>query len=70
MATTEFFEPERRRKRRIGWILVVVGAFFALREIIEGGPITDFATLATIGVSIVLIAYGWYWIVGNPKGPT
>ena len=70
MATTDLFEPGRRRKRRIGWILVVVGAFFALREIIEGGPITDFATLATIGVSIVLIAYGWYWIVGNPKGPT
>ena len=70
MATTALFEPGRRRKRRIGWILVVVGAFFALREIIEGGPITDFATLATIGVSIVLIAYGWYWIVGNPKGPT
>ncbi len=70
MATTDLLEPERRRKRRIGWILVVVGAFFALREIIEGGPITDFATLATIGVSIVLIAYGWYWIVGNPKGPT
>ena len=70
MATTALFEPERRRKRRIGWILVVVGAFFALRESIEGGPITDFATLATIGVSIVLIAYGWYWIVSNPKGPT
>ena len=70
MATTDLFEPGRRRKRRIGWILVVVGAFFTLREIIEGGPITDFATLATIGVSIVLIAYGWYWIVSNPKGPT
>jgi len=70
MATIDLFEPGRRRKRHIGWILVVVGAFFALREIIEGGPITDFATLATIGVSIVLIAYGWYWIVSNPKRPT
>jgi len=69
MAFIDPFEPARRRKRGIGWFLVVVGAFFALREIIEGGPLTDVATLATIGVSVVLIAYGWYWIVSNPKGP-
>ena len=50
--------------------VVKITIFFALREIVEGGPITDVATLATIGVAVVLIAYGWYWIVSNPKGPT
>jgi uncharacterized membrane protein (DUF373 family) len=52
------------------WFLVVVGALFALREVVEGGTMIDFATLATIAISLVLIAYGWYWIVSNPKGPT
>jgi len=70
MATTDPFEPARRRKRRIGWYLVAVGAFLALREIVEGSPITNLATLAAIGVSVVLIAWGWYWIVSNPKPPT
>jgi len=50
-----------------------VGAFLALREIVEGSPITNLATnlatLAAIGVSVVLIAWGWYWIVSNPKRP-
>ena len=70
MASTDPFERARGRKRGIGWFLVVVGAFFALREIIEGGPITEIATLAIIGVSVVLIAYGWYWIVSNPNRPS
>ena len=70
MIAIDPLEPRRRRKRSIGWSLVVVGAFFALREIVEGGPIIDLATLAIIGVAIVLIAYGRYWIVSNPKGPT
>src|SRR2546425_11194235 len=49
MATTDPFEPARRRKRRIGWYLVAVGAFLALREIVEGSPITNLATnLATL----------------------
>jgi len=69
MATTDPFEPARRRKRRIGWYLVAVGAFLALRELVEGSPITNLATLAAIGVSVGLIAWGWYWIVSNPKGP-
>ena len=73
MATTDPFEPARRRKRRIGWYLVAVGAFLALREIVEGSPITNLATnlatLAAIGVSVVLIAWGWYWIVSNPNRP-
>ena len=73
MATTDPFEPARRRKRRIGWYLVAVGVFLALREIVEGSPITNLATnlatLAAIGVSVVLIAWGWYWIVSNPKRP-
>jgi len=38
----------RRRKRGVGWFLVVVGAFFALQEFSEGGPITHFVPLATI----------------------
>ncbi len=63
MAFIDPFESARRRKRRIGWYLVVVGAFFALKEIVEGGPITDFATLAITAVSLILVAYGWYWIV-------
>jgi len=61
MATTDPFEPARRRKRRIGWYLVAVGAFLALA--------TNLATLAAIGVSVGLIAWGWYWIVSNPKRP-
>jgi len=73
MAMTDPFEPARRRKRRIGWYLVAVGAFLALREIVEGSPITNLATnlatLAAIGVAVGLIAWGWYWIVSNPKGP-
>jgi len=69
MATTDPYEPARRRKRRIGWYLVAVGAFLALRELVEGSPITNLATLAAIGVSVGLIAWGWYWIVSNPKGP-
>src|SRR5713226_5978290 len=44
MATTDPFEPARRRKRRIGWYLVAVGAFLALRGIVEGSPITNLAT--------------------------
>ena len=69
MATTDPFEPARRRKRRIGWYLVAVGAFLALRELVEGSPITNLATLAAIGVSVGLIAWGWYWIVSNPTRP-
>ena len=73
MAMTDPFEPARRRKRRIGWYLVAVGAFLALREIVEGSPITNLATnlatLAAIGVAVGLIAWGWYWIVSNPKRP-
>ena len=73
MAMTDPFEPARRRKRRIGWYLVAVGAFLALRELVEGSPITNLATnlatLAAIGVSVGLIVWGWYWIVSNPKGP-
>ena len=73
MAMTDPFEPARRRKRRIGWYLVAVGAFLALRELVEGSPITNLATnlatLAAIGVAVVLIAWGWYWIVSNPKRP-
>src|SRR5438876_10040877 len=73
MAMTDPFEPARRRKRRIGWYLVAVGAFLALRELVEGSPITNLATnlatLAAIGVSVGLIAWGRYWIVSNPKGP-
>ncbi|PYN69671.1 MAG: hypothetical protein DMD90_02480 [Candidatus Rokuibacteriota bacterium] len=73
MAMTDPFEPARRRKRRIGWYLVAVGAFLALRELVEGSPITNLATnlatLAAIGVAVGLIAWGWYWIVSNPKGP-
>jgi len=53
MAMTDPFEPARRRKRRIGWYLVAVGAFLALRELVEDSPIT----------------WGWYWIVSNPKRP-
>ena len=44
MAMTDPFEPARRRKRRIGWYLVAVGAFLALRELVEGSPITNLAT--------------------------
>ncbi len=73
MAMTDPFEPARRRKRRIGWYLVAVGAFLALREIVEGSPITNLATnlatLAAIGVAVGLIAWGWYWIVNNPNRP-
>ncbi len=73
MAMTDPFEPARRRKRRIGWYLVAVGAFLALRELVEGSAITNLATnlatLAAIGVAVGLIAWGWYWIVSNPKGP-
>ncbi len=69
MATTDPFEPARRRKRRIGWYLVAVGAFLALREIVDGNLITNLATLAAIGVSVGLIAWGWYWIVSNPTRP-
>ena len=73
MAMTDPFEPARRRKRRIGWYLVAVGAFLALRELVEGSPITNLATnlarLAAIGVSVGLIAWGWYWIVSNPTRP-
>ncbi len=73
MAFIDPFESARRRKRRIGWYLVVVGAFFALKEIVEGSLITNLATnlatLAAIGVSVGLIAWGWYWIVSNPKRP-
>jgi len=73
MAMTDPFEPARRRKRRIGWYLVAVGAFLALRELVEGSPITNLATnlatLAAIGVAVGLIAWGWYWIVSNPKRP-
>ncbi|PYN94659.1 MAG: hypothetical protein DMD91_27370 [Candidatus Rokuibacteriota bacterium] len=73
MATTDPFEPSRRRKRRIGWYLVAAGAFLALREIVDGSLIinlaTNLATLAAIGVSVGLIAWGRYWIVSNPKRP-
>ncbi len=52
---------------------MAVGAFLALREIVEGSVITNLATnlatLVAIGVSVVLIAWGWYWIVSNPKRP-
>ncbi len=68
MASIDPFEPARRRKRGVGWFLVVVGAFFALQEFSEGGPITHFVPLATIAVAVVLIASGWYYIASNAKG--
>jgi len=53
--------------------LVAVGAFLALRELVDGNLITNLATnlatLAAIGVSVGLIAWGWYWIVSNPTRP-
>lgn len=69
MATIDPFEKARSRKRRIGRYLVVVGAFLALREIVEGGPITDPVTLVVVGVAVALIAWGRYLIVSNPKRP-
>jgi hypothetical protein len=68
MASTDPFEPARRRKRGIGWCLVAVGAFFVLREISEGGPITDVVPLATFALAVALVASGWYCITRNAKG--
>lgn len=67
MTTVDPEAKAKRWKRRIGWYFVISGPFAALRELSLGRPIMDLASLMPMAVSAALIAWGWYWIVTNPR---